>query len=190
MTSPEPNWHPHRPGDPEAEPAKPAVRWVSVGPIDPMKNWRLHSIFAWRLGATWQFSGNPQDVPTGECWQCVIDPPADEPEAELTPRAIQVGDEVRHVSWEERGTVLAIAGGRAAVLWAEGLGAHSLRYLTLAKPKPKPLTDAVKLAIAVGALWEAVDAYGKPGGPWNVPSDPGGWLNRATEAIAKIEGKK
>lgn len=116
--------------------------------------------------------------------------PADEPEACPTPRAIQVGDDVRHTGMAGRGTVLAIAGDQAAVLWEEGLDAHSLRFLTLAKPKPKPLTDAVKLAIAVGALWEAVDAYGKPGGPWNVPSDPGGWLNRATEAIAKIEGKK
>ena len=34
----------------------------------------------------------------------------------------------------------------------------------------------------------AVEAYGKPGGPWNVPSDPGGWLDRARAAIAKARG--
>lgn len=35
------------------------------------------------------------------------------------------------------------------------------------------------------ALKEAVDCYGKPGGPWNVPSDPGGWLERARAALRK-----
>ncbi len=34
-------------------------------------------------------------------------------------------------------------------------------------------------------LQEAVTVYGKPGGPWNVPSDPGGWLDRALAAIAR-----
>jgi len=28
-------------------------------------------------------------------------------------------------------------------------------------------------------LRETVDLYGKPGGPWNVPGDPGGWLSKA-----------
>lgn len=34
------------------------------------------------------------------------------------------------------------------------------------------------------ALQEAVAQYGKPGGPWNVPSDPGGWISRAKDALA------
>jgi hypothetical protein len=38
------------------------------------------------------------------------------------------------------------------------------------------------------ALDGAVAAYGKPGGPWNVPSDPGGWLSRARAALAKANG--
>lgn len=38
------------------------------------------------------------------------------------------------------------------------------------------------------ALKEAVAQYGKQGGPWNVPSDPGGWLDRARAAITKAEG--
>ena len=33
-------------------------------------------------------------------------------------------------------------------------------------------------------LTEAVNTYGKPGGPWNIPSDPGGWLERARAALA------
>ncbi|OYW47629.1 MAG: hypothetical protein B7Z36_02360 [Novosphingobium sp. 12-63-9] len=37
-------------------------------------------------------------------------------------------------------------------------------------------------------LQEAVAQYGKPGGPWNVPSDPGGWLDRARQAIARATG--
>lgn len=41
------------------------------------------------------------------------------------------------------------------------------------------------------ALKDAVEVYGRPGGPWNVPSDPGGWLSRAREALgepAKMTG--
>lgn len=38
------------------------------------------------------------------------------------------------------------------------------------------------------ALERAVNLYGAPGGPWNVPSDPGGWLEQAREAIAKAKG--
>ncbi|HEU6436605.1 MAG TPA: hypothetical protein VE028_04075 [Nitratidesulfovibrio sp.] len=33
------------------------------------------------------------------------------------------------------------------------------------------------------ALQAAVDAYGKPGGPWNVPSDPGAWIEQARVAL-------
>jgi transcriptional regulator with XRE-family HTH domain len=32
-------------------------------------------------------------------------------------------------------------------------------------------------------LQDAVRLYGKEGGPWNVPSDPGGWLSRARQAL-------
>jgi hypothetical protein len=35
---------------------------------------------------------------------------------------------------------------------------------------------------------EAIERYGKPGGPWNVPSDPGGWMDRAQAAVAKARG--
>ena len=41
------------------------------------------------------------------------------------------------------------------------------------------------LAELVAALQEAVAQYGTPGGPWNVPSDPGGWLGRARAVLAK-----
>lgn len=35
---------------------------------------------------------------------------------------------------------------------------------------------------------EAIRLYGRPGGPWNVPSDPGGWMDRAQAAVAKARG--
>jgi len=60
-----------------------------------------------------------------------------------------------------------------------------------------PNESSVALIMARDAEWqarvdrleatlkEAVDCYGKPGGPWNVPSDPGGWLERARAALRK-----
>ena len=42
--------------------------------------------------------------------------------------------------------------------------------------------------ILLDALKRAVDLYGKEGGPWNVPSQPGSWIVQAKEAIAKVEG--
>jgi len=52
--------------------------------------------------------------------------------------------------------------------------------------------DARLIAAApelLDALQEAVSQYGKQGGPWNVPSDPGGWLERARAAILKAKGE-
>ena len=39
------------------------------------------------------------------------------------------------------------------------------------------------------ALVKAVADYGKPGGPWNVPSEPGTWIHSATSALAKARGE-
>lgn len=39
------------------------------------------------------------------------------------------------------------------------------------------------------ALEHAVEQYGNPGGPWNVPNDPGGWLDSANKALAKARGE-
>lgn len=35
------------------------------------------------------------------------------------------------------------------------------------------------------ALEKAVALYGQPGGPWNVPSEPGAWLAMAKEALGR-----
>lgn len=40
------------------------------------------------------------------------------------------------------------------------------------------------------ALKQAIAAYGRPGGPWNAPSDPGGWLETARAAVEKSEAIK
>lgn len=39
------------------------------------------------------------------------------------------------------------------------------------------------------ALAEAVERYGKPGGPWNVPSEPGSWIAKAKAALKKARGE-
>ena len=44
--------------------------------------------------------------------------------------------------------------------------------------------QARRIAEMEAVLSETVALYGKPGGPWNIPGDPGGWLERARAAIA------
>lgn len=44
-----------------------------------------------------------------------------------------------------------------------------------------------QIATLRDALQYAVEKYGKPGGPWNVPGDPGGWLDRARKALEATE---
>ncbi|MDR3551246.1 MAG: hypothetical protein P4L31_07575 [Candidatus Babeliales bacterium] len=40
----------------------------------------------------------------------------------------------------------------------------------------------------LAALQKAITDYGKPGGPWNVPSQPGTWIFIAKEAVEKALG--
>lgn len=39
------------------------------------------------------------------------------------------------------------------------------------------------------ALEMAILEYGKPGGPWNVPTEPGTWIDKAKAAIVKARGE-
>jgi len=48
------------------------------------------------------------------------------------------------------------------------------------------LVSAPKL---LEALEKAVASYGKEGGPWNVPSEPGTWIAMAREAIKQARGE-
>lgn len=41
----------------------------------------------------------------------------------------------------------------------------------------------------LAALEKAVADYGQPGGPWNVPSEPGTWIEMARDAIQKAKGE-
>ena len=49
------------------------------------------------------------------------------------------------------------------------------------------------LIAAAPDMYEALEAaileYGKPGGPWNVPSSPGTWIDKAKAAIVKARGE-
>jgi len=45
------------------------------------------------------------------------------------------------------------------------------------------LKYADRIAELEGVLMKAVDDYGKPGGPWNVPSEPGTWIDSARKAL-------
>ena len=40
------------------------------------------------------------------------------------------------------------------------------------------------------ALAEAVEKYGQPGGPWNVPAEPGSWIAKARAALKKARGEE
>ena len=49
------------------------------------------------------------------------------------------------------------------------------------------------LIAAAPDMYEALEAaileYGKPGGPWNVPSSPGTWIYKAKAALEKARGE-
>ena len=58
-------------------------------------------------------------------------------------------------------------------------------------PNDEPETNARAIAevpAMVALIRETVERYGKPGGPWNVPSEPGSWLDQARAILARIDG--
>ena len=61
-----------------------------------------------------------------------------------------------------------------------------------AEDKEESIANA-RLIAAAPDMYEALEAaileYGKPGGPWNVPSSPGSWIEKARAAIAKARGE-
>lgn len=72
-----------------------------------------------------------------------------------------------------------------------GSGHNVEQVCTLNQRHPEYAANARLIAAApcmMKALEEAVALYGKPGGPWNVPSDPGGWLERSRAALSKAKG--
>ena len=56
------------------------------------------------------------------------------------------------------------------------------------------LVANANLIAAAPDMYEALEAaileYGKPGGPWNVPSSPGSWIDKAKAALVKARGEQ
>lgn len=62
-------------------------------------------------------------------------------------------------------------------------------------PDEQAAKDAAKFLIhglaLLAALKETVEKYGEPGGPWNIPSEPGEWISNARKLVKIFEnGKK
>jgi len=62
------------------------------------------------------------------------------------------------------------------VLFVKGVSRFATTYIPAAADMVQVLTEAVEL-------------YGKPGGPWNVPGEPGTWIAKAKEALWKARGE-
>mgnify|MGYP000885909663 CR=1 FL=1 len=79
------------------------------------------------------------------------------------------------------GLVVNLTGGEVFST-RERNGKFEERSIAWAEP-----TDYANAQIAINALTyalqKAVDQYGQPGGPWNVPSEPGTWIFEAKQAL-------
>jgi len=58
------------------------------------------------------------------------------------------------------------------------------------KEKIDSKSDNEIVSALVKALEKAVADYGKPGGPWNCPKEPGAWLAMARAALQKARGEE
>jgi len=77
-------------------------------------------------------------------------------------------------------------------IWADGK--RAICFMTGPRKKRDMERDAnARLICAapdlLSALQAAVDLYGKPGGPWNVPGSAGCWITQARAAISKATGE-
>jgi len=58
-------------------------------------------------------------------------------------------------------------------------------------PDEQSAKDAAKLLIhgplLLSQLKKTVEKYGHPGGPWNIPSEPGEWIGNAQELLKMFE---
>lgn len=96
-------------------------------------------------------------------------------ETKFTPGPWRAGKSI----YQSQARVVAEKGGRVADVFAyEEDQAHANAALIAAAPE------------MFEALAEAVEKYGKSGGPWNVPSEPGSWIAKAKEALKKARGER
>ena len=75
------------------------------------------------------------------------------------------------------------------------IDSHSVKILLETLRQKIDAEQSLLRAIANSAdMYEALEAaileYGKPGGPWNVPSSPGTWIDKAKAAIVKARGEQ
>lgn len=60
-------------------------------------------------------------------------------------------------------------------------------------PDEKAATDAAMFLIngpeLLDQLESTIEKYGKPGGPWNVPSEPGEWISNARKLLKLLKNK-
>ena len=80
---------------------------------------------------------------------------------------------------------VGIDGRTVCTVWARQQGHRPSGVDT--EPWPEGEANARLIAAApelLDALRAAVDLYGKPGGPWNVPGSVGTWIEQARAAIA------
>jgi hypothetical protein len=58
-------------------------------------------------------------------------------------------------------------------------------------PDSEAARNAAKFLISgpllLKQLKETIEKYGKPGGPWNVPSEPGEWISNAQKLVKLFE---
>ncbi len=80
---------------------------------------------------------------------------------------------------------------------AERISGTSGQYLITDGKKHLALVPSGTNAMLYAAapdMYEALEAaileYGKPGGPWSVPSSPGTWIEKARAATAKARGEE
>lgn len=117
----------------------------------------------------------------------------------------RIGQRVRHTDYKgqrvtgvvralsvdgEQGLMVSIALD-APIVIPEGHGYRAIDIHNQHAPAHEfsPFDERDELvAELLTALQAAVDLYGKPGGPWNVPGSAGSWITQARGAIAKATG--
>jgi hypothetical protein len=112
---------------------------------------------------------------------------------EVAARALMLNDPVyRKAEWDYAAKSLRsmfLSDARAALEAAEPFITAELRAEIRDRLNAMKAIEATGRSELASMLRETVALYGKPGGPWSIPSDPGGWISRARALLAKIDGE-
>lgn len=71
--------------------------------------------------------------------------------------------------------------------WASASQHKGVLVCAVDSPQGRLLVAAPAL---LAVLQEGIAQYGNQGGPWNVPSDPGGWISRARAVVKAATGEQ